>query len=136
MFALGVVFVGLLIAAFFYGQLANGTTVSYVAAAAVPTTVTPDFPILDKIAKAESGGHQFDKNGNVILHANITGSLAGSVDIGEFGINNVVWGATAAKLGYDLMTEDGNTKMAEYILENYGTSAWSSSQFNAEGWGK
>jgi hypothetical protein len=38
MFAFGAIFVGLLTAAFFYGEFANRTTVSYVAAATVPST--------------------------------------------------------------------------------------------------
>ena len=85
---------------------------------------------------AESGCRQFAANGVVLLHANTTGSLKGSVDIGEWAINNVVWGAKAHSLGYDLMTEAGNKAMATWILNNYGSAPWSDSQFNSQGWGK
>ncbi len=85
-------------------------------------------PILHKICMAESSCQQFDKNGIPTMHANTNGS----VDIGKYQINNRVWGATARKLGYDLMTEEGQDKMATYLLENKGSGPWFSSSKNWE----
>ncbi len=82
-------------------------------------------PVLDRIANCESGNGrkgsaaQF-RNGQVILHANKNGTT----DIGKYQINMQVWGKKATKLGFNLATEAGNTKMAEWIYLNYGTGSW------------
>ena len=50
-----------------------------------------------------------------------------AADIGLFQINTVVWGKKAQELGYDLHTQEGNTRMARYLFENYGSVPWQSS---------
>ena len=86
-------------------------------------------PVLDRIANCESGNGkkgsatQF-RNGQVILHANRNRTT----DIGKYQINMAVWGKKAGELGYNLSTENGNTKMAEWIYLNRGTSSWYSSR--------
>lgn len=84
-------------------------------------------PILKKIAIAESGDRQFDANGLPVLHANTNGS----VDIGRYQINNRVWGAKAKELGFNLITDEGQTAMATWLLQNMGTEPWQSS---GKGW--
>jgi hypothetical protein len=48
-------------------------------------------------------------------------------DTGLFQINTGVWEKKAQALGYDLRTPEGNTQMARYIFENYGSGPWQSS---------
>lgn len=79
-------------------------------------------PILDRIAKCESGGNQFDKNGQVLMRSNTNKT----VDVGKYQINSV-WFAKATELGYDLTTEKGNEGMANWIYKNKGTGDWMSS---------
>jgi len=88
--------------------------------------ITPlKSPVLARIADCESGNGkkgtatQF-RNGEVLLHANRNRTT----DIGKYQINMAVWGKKAGELGYNLSTENGNTKMAEWIYLNKGTSAW------------
>ena len=80
------------------------------------------IPVLERIAKCESGSKQFDKNGQVLMRSNTNRS----VDVGKYQINTV-WFAKATELGYDLTTEKGNIAMAEWIYANRGTGDWSSS---------
>lgn len=77
-------------------------------------------PVLERIAKCESGGSHYDKNGQVQLNANTNGS----VDIGVYQINNKAWGHKATELNLNLMVEEDNRKMAQYIYETHGTEPW------------
>lgn len=54
----------------------------------------------------------------------VTTNTDGSVDVGGYALNNATWGADASRLGIDIYTEEGNTQMAEWILNNYGTAPW------------
>jgi hypothetical protein len=79
-------------------------------------------PVLDRIAKCESGGvHK--RNGQVIFNANTNGS----VDIGLYQINSI-WNSTATKMGLDLTLESDNKKFAEYLYTTKGTEPWYSSK--------
>ncbi len=80
-------------------------------------------PIMDRIAKCESGGKHFDTNGQVLMRSNTNRS----VDLGKFQINTV-WFAKATELGLDLNKEEDNEKMAYYIYHNHGTQPWYSSE--------
>jgi len=79
-------------------------------------------PVLDRIAKCESGGNH-RKNGQVIFNANTNGT----VDIGLYQINSI-WSATATKMGLDLTKEEDNKKFAEYLYTTKGTEPWYSSK--------
>ena len=50
-----------------------------------------------------------------------------AADLGLFQINTVVWGKKAQELGYDLHTPEGNTRMARYRFDHYGSVPWQSS---------
>ena len=50
-----------------------------------------------------------------------------AADLGLFQINTVVWGKKAQELGYDLHTPEGNTRMARYLFDHYGSVPWQSS---------
>lgn len=75
-------------------------------------------PVLQKIAKCESGNSQF-KNGQVLINA--------TQDMGKYQINLPTWGKKATELGYNLSTEQGNEDMALWLYKNKGTGSWSSS---------
>jgi len=74
--------------------------------------------ILQRIAIAESGGKQFNSDGTVIM------GIINPHDIGKYQINELYWGKKAKELGYDIYTLEGNTSMALWIYQNYGTAPW------------
>ena len=86
-------------------------------------TATTTAPVLERIAKCESGGNQM-KNGQVQINVNKNGS----VDIGKYMINLTIWGKTATKMGYDLTKQSDNESFAEWLYLNKGTGDWSASQ--------
>lgn len=79
-------------------------------------------PVLERIAKCESGGNHLNKNGQVQMNANTNKT----VDVGKYQINSV-WFAKATELGFDLTKEADNEAMALWIYHNRGTGDWSSS---------
>lgn len=81
-------------------------------------------PILDRIIKCESGGSQFDKNGQVLLNANDNHT----VDEGWGQINLQVWGKKATMMGYDLSKEKDNKEFTKWLFNNYGDQPWYSSK--------
>lgn len=76
-------------------------------------------PVMDRIAKCESGG-KHTKGGQVILN----GNKNGSVDVGLFQINMSIWGNKATAMGLNLMVEADNRAFANYLYKNYGTEPW------------
>lgn len=91
-------------------------------------TVEAPSPILDRIADCESGsgktgsGNQIGKSGQTLISLNTNGTY----DIGKYQINSI-HNAEATKLGFNLMTEEGNYGYAKYLYQNKGTGDWSSS---------
>lgn len=84
----------------------------------------PEVPsILKKIGQCESGNKQFHDDGTVVK-----GNL-NPLDTGKYQINLGYHGDTAKKLGYDLYTEEGNTKYALYLYDTAGTSPWTWSKW-------
>lgn len=78
----------------------------------------PVPPILERIAICESGGRQFNEDGTVLK-----GRL-NTHDIGKWQINENYWLAEASRLGVNIYSLEGNTKMAVYIFQRYGTKPW------------
>ncbi len=102
-----------------YGAGLAQTTMTIIPVAQAETNLPP---ILEKIIQCESKGQQFGKSGQVLLNANSNGTS----DVGIAQINTV-WFTKATELGYDLTVEKDNIAMAEWIFNNKGTGAWSSS---------
>lgn len=86
-----------------------------------------DIPVMIEIAKCESRFRQYDKNGEVLR------GVVNSLDRGVMQINEYYHLETAEKLGYDLLTIEGNTAYARYIYEKSGVKPWVSS---SPCWGK
>lgn len=84
--------------------------------------VQAEAPVLERIAKCESGGHHF-RNGQVVINPNKNGT----VDVGLFQINSI-WNKKATEMGLDLTKEADNRKFAEWMYANKGTGDWSASQ--------
>jgi hypothetical protein len=78
-------------------------------------------PVLHRIAQCESRGQYFTKDGRVVC------GTQHAADLGLFQIHTVVWGKKVQALGYDLYTPEGNTRMARYLFDNYGSVPWQSS---------
>lgn len=83
--------------------------------------------VMREVARCESGGRQFDEKGNVVR-----GEIHGA-DIGKYQINTSVWAQEAKKLGYDLLTEEGNEQFALELYRRFNTLPWESSR---PCWGK
>jgi hypothetical protein len=86
-------------------------------------TATTTAPVMKRIAKCESGGSHYGKDGQVVVHVNSNGTY----DQGKFQINSI-HNASAKKLGLNLMVESDNEKYAMYLYENEGTGDWYSSR--------
>jgi hypothetical protein len=78
-------------------------------------------PVMHRIAQCESRGQHWTKQGRVVR------GKQNRHDTGLFQINTLVWGKKAQELGYDLHTQEGNTRMARYLFDNYGSVPWQSS---------
>ena len=74
------------------------------------------------VAACESHFHQYDADGSVYR------GKINNLDVGVMQINEHYHSATAAKLGLDLYTIQGNTAYAQYLYQKEGTAPWSSSQ--------
>lgn len=113
--------------AYVIGEIADSNTVSAIntiAPSAIVTTQTIP-PVLARIAKAESTGEQFGKDGQVTIHVNKNGTY----DIGQYQINSI-WNATATKMGYNLTLQKDNEAFALWLFDNYGSTPWNSSSAN------
>ena len=78
--------------------------------------------LLGKIARCESGGRHFEKNGDLLV------GKSNPHDLGKYQINALYWKKKADKLGYDLFTEAGNEAMALWLYRQYGTAPWKRSE--------
>lgn len=79
-----------------------------------------DAPVLDRIAKCESGGNHYAKSGQVL----VVGNTNKSVDVGKYQINAQIWGAKATELKLNLFVEKDNEEFAKYLYRTQGTEPW------------
>lgn len=86
-----------------------------------------DIPVMIEIARCESRFRQHDANGEVLR------GEQNSLDRGVMQINEFYHDENSAKLGYDILTLEGNTSYARHLFEKYGVKPWKSS---AKCWGK
>lgn len=68
------------------------------------------------VINCESHFQQWDENGHILTSS--------TDDVGIAQINVKTWGAKASELGYDIYTTEGNLKMAKYVLDTQGKTAW------------
>jgi hypothetical protein len=86
-----------------------------------------DIPVLIEVAKCESRFRQHDEKGEVLR------GEKNSLDRGVMQINEYFHNENSEKLGFDILTLEGNTAYARYLFEKYGVKPWKSS---GKCWGK
>jgi hypothetical protein len=86
-----------------------------------------DIPVMIEIARCESRFRQHDENGDV-LHGE-----KNTADRGVMQINEDFHNDNSEKLGFNILTLEGNTSYARYLFEKYGVKPWISS---AKCWNK
>lgn len=80
-----------------------------------------DIPVMVEIARCESRFRQHDKDGEILR------GVQNSYDTGIMQINEFYHSEEAEKLGYNLLTLDGNLAYARYLFNKYGVRPWESS---------
>lgn len=80
-----------------------------------------DVPVMVEIARCESRFRQHDKEGDVLR------GEVNDLDRGVMQINEYYHNEDSEKLGYNIMTIEGNTAYARYLFEKYGVRPWKSS---------
>lgn len=80
-----------------------------------------DIPVMVEIARCESRFRQHDKGGDVLR------GEVNNLDRGVMQINEFYHNEDSSKLGYDILTIEGNTAYARYLFEKYGVQPWRSS---------
>lgn len=89
----------------------------------VEKTIKEDAPVMNRIAKCESGNTHLDKNGQVLVRGNTNKT----VDVGRYQINSV-WFKKATELGLDVFKDEDNKAMAYWIYHTHGTEPWYASE--------
>lgn len=80
-----------------------------------------DIPVMIEIAKCESRFRQNDERGET-LRGEIN-----NLDRGVMQINEFYHGEDSEKLGFNILSLEGNTAYARYLFEKYGVKPWESS---------
>lgn len=129
----------LMVAAFLAGSFYLGGLINPLRLVqATEIAVDPQYPVLDKIAKAESYNSQFCTKeivakygcnkwevGAVLVRVNTNGTY----DIGKYAINSIHL-SDAISLGYDVYGESDNFEYAKYLFRTQGSEPWSASKHN------
>lgn len=82
----------------------------------------PAEVVLPLIAKCESGGEQFDDNGDVIENATTSA-------VGKYQILEKLHGGEAQKLGLNLRSSEGNEAFARVLYAREGLEPWEASRW-------
>ncbi|MBI3984301.1 hypothetical protein HY346_03305 [Candidatus Microgenomates bacterium] len=85
-----------------------------------------DFALLVRIAKAESGFSQFEKDGETVRYGRVNKN-----DRGLFQINSRWHKKPCADKGWDIETADGNMRCAIALYKREGTKPWN---WSKAGW--
>lgn len=80
-----------------------------------------DLPVMIEIARCESKFRQFTDSGNVLRGG------YGKQMVGVFQFYDTIHRSTAASLGFDINTINGNLAYARHTYNNQGTTPWNSS---------
>ena len=81
-----------------------------------------DIPILVEVAKCESRFRQYNNESGGVLRGEIN-----SLDRGVMQINEYYHNEDSEKLGFNILTLEGNAAYARYLYEKYGVKPWNSS---------
>lgn len=128
----------LLAFAAFIGYALHGNTITATNNVTIAAPLAPSFPVLDRIARAESHNSQFCTKAlaavNMCHNYEIGSPLVrpnknGTYDVGMYQINSIHLAAALAQ-GFDVYTEKGNRAYAEYLFTTQGSEPWSASKKN------
>ena len=89
-------------------------------------TYFAETPVMYAIAGCESGYRQYDTDGSILRNTH-------SSALGLFQIMQSTHEKTAAQLGIDIYTVQGNAAYAKYLYDQEGTAPWTASKAC---WGK
>lgn len=78
-------------------------------------------PILERIAECESGNTQARVINGIFQ---VVRGKVNPKDVGRFQLNEKYWLKKSKELGFNIYTWYGNTQMALWLYEHYGTSPW------------
>jgi hypothetical protein len=84
-------------------------------------TYFADEPVMYAIAGCESGYRQYNTDGSILRNTH-------SSALGLFQIMQSTHEKTAAQLGIDIYTMQGNAAYAKYLYDQEGTAPWNSSK--------
>ena len=84
-------------------------------------TYFADEPVMYAIAGCESNYRQYDADGSILRNTH-------SSALGLFQIMQSTHEKTAAQLGIDIYTVEGNAAYAKYLYDQEGTAPWNSSK--------
>lgn len=110
------------------GEVATGKVASATTNIS-PTTSTTNLSadvVLPIIAGCESGGRQFDDEGNLITNPTTTA-------VGKYQIMASLHEEKAKSLGFDIRTEAGNEAYAKYLYAENGLEDWEATRWCWEG---
>jgi len=77
-----------------------------------------DTPVMADVAFCESRFRQFDKNGEPLR------GIVNKLDVGVMQINEKYHAGTAAALGINIYSLEGNMEYAKYLYDTQGTRPW------------
>lgn len=86
------------------------------------------YATLVPVCSCESTGRPYNKPQQFHADGSVIHGRINPLDIGMCQINEKFWLTTAIKLGFDIDTEEGNIRMANYIYELHGLQPWSASK--------
>lgn len=115
-----IIIVGISYMIYYLGGKFNSEIVYRIEEKEVVKEIEVEAPVLDRIAKCESGGNHYAKSGQVL----VVGNSNKSVDVGKYQINAQIWGAKATELKLNLFVEKDNEEFAKYLYRTHGTEPW------------
>lgn len=94
---------------------------TYISAEDAVKAYFADIPIMIEVARCESRFRHYDTTGDVLR------GIVNNLDRGVMQINEGYHLSDSKKLGYDILTLEGNMAYARYLYEKQGTRPWLSS---------
>lgn len=75
--------------------------------------------VMERIAKCESGGTHYKKDGTLVKNINKNGTI----DVGKYQINSA-WEAKARSMGMDIYLPEGNEQFAYWLYDQNAAEDW------------
>lgn len=82
------------------------------------------YPALKPVCSCESGNGKYGEPKQFNPDGSVRFGKINPLDTGMCQINQKYWLAKSKELGFDIFTEQGNIKMANWIYEKQGLTPW------------